>query len=567
MSGSVFRRCACRDPKTGRQYGQACPKLTNKRHGLWTIRQELPARENGDRRVFRRSGYASKTEGQADLDKLRALLSLPGEDDVEARLRIGDLLESVASKKEPIPEYEETKRRLRSGQSLTEHLTVGEWLDLWFASKKTRKTTNNGYASHIRAHLKPHIGHIRVDRLNVGHLVEMFDAIADANEVIEAENQARRDQVARCKPGKRGRPTAAERERLAQERAKLAEMKPFRKTNGAATRQRIRATLRTALNAAIARQLITFNPAAHVELDSGKRPKALLWTEERVQRWQETGAKPSPVMVWTPAQLGVFLDHAEQDRLYAFFHLVAFRGLRRGEGVGQEWMDTDLDKALLAVSKEIVVDGWTPYESEPKTDGSAATIGLDSATVAVLRNHRARQNEERLKWGAAWKNTGKVFTQEDGSWLHPDTVSQTFDRICREANLPPINLRDLRHVAATLTHAGGGDLHTIKETLRHTTITLTSDTYTSLLPEIDREVAENAARLVPRARSAASASTTGLTSGSPGTSNTSSPRLEKPSRGEKMQVTNGVVTSSDGRPCRTRTDNQWIKSPLLCQLS
>jgi hypothetical protein len=55
-----------------------------------------------------------------------------------------------------------------------------------------------------------------------------------------------------------------------------------------------------------------------------------------MRRWQQDGRKPSPVMVWTPAQLGAFLDHASAHRLYAFFHLVAFRGLRRGEAVGQD---------------------------------------------------------------------------------------------------------------------------------------------------------------------------------------------------------------------------------------
>jgi hypothetical protein len=72
----------------------------------------------------------------------------------------------------------------------------------------------------------------------------------------------------------------------------------------------------------------------------------------------------------------------------------------------------------------------------------------------------------------------------------------------RLTDLPPITLRDLRHVAATLTHGGGGDIHTVKETLRHSTITLTSHTYTSLLPELDREIAEKAAKLIPRSRPA-----------------------------------------------------------------
>ncbi|KJK54727.1 integrase, partial [Saccharothrix sp. ST-888] len=145
--------------------------------------------------------------------------------------------------------------------SLTSRLTVGEWLDMWLASKKTRKTTTNGYESHVRVHLKPRIGHIRLSRLNVGHLVEMFDAIADENETIAAENQARREQVARCSPGRPGAPKAEERARLAEERTKLAAMQPYRKLTGPATRQRVRSTLRAALNAAIARELITFNPA------------------------------------------------------------------------------------------------------------------------------------------------------------------------------------------------------------------------------------------------------------------------------------------------------------------
>lgn len=55
-------------------------------------------------------------------------------------------------------------------------------------------------------------------------------------------------------------------------------------------------------------------------------------------------------------------------------------------------------------------------------------------------------------------------------------------------------------MAATLIHAGGGDLHAIKETLRHGTIQLASDMYTSLLPQVDQEVARNAEGVVPRAR-------------------------------------------------------------------
>jgi integrase len=301
--------------------------------------------------------------------------------------------------------------------------------------------------------------------------------------------------------------------RRAAARAKLEAMPPYRRVTGPATKQRIRATLRTALNAAIARQLITFNAAAHVELTSGKRPKAQLWTDERVTHWRETGSRPSAVMVWTPPQIGEFLDAAEGHRLYALFHLVAFRGLRRGEAVGQDWANVNLDGQEITVAREIVVDGWKLVEDTPKTESSASTIGLDSVNVAVLRAHRQRQSAERAAWNeqaardreqglaaADWEDTGKVFVREDGRWLHPETVSDVFRQLITQADLPPINLRDLRHCAATLIHAGGGDMFAIKETLRQSTTKLAGDTYTSLLKEVDLEIAEKAAALVPRQR-------------------------------------------------------------------
>jgi integrase len=111
-------------------------------------------------------------------------------------------------------------------------------------------------------------------------------------------------------------------------------------------------------------------------------------------------------------------------------------------------------------------------ESTPKTEDSAATIALDSINVTALREHRDRQLAERaelVERDLPWTDTGKVFTTETGEWLHTEKVSDVFRRLCREADLPPINLRDLRHVAATLIHAGGGDIHAVKETLRHST--------------------------------------------------------------------------------------------------
>ncbi|GKQ40320.1 site-specific integrase [Streptomyces sp. A012304] len=510
-AGGISKRCECRGPD-GKRLGAKCPQLSKRSHGAHQLRQELPVDAEGARRTFRRTGYPGVKDAQTDLDRIRAILDLAG-DDEDGQRRVGDLLAELMKTRGPIPEPVEVSRKLGVGVPLDGKMTVADWLDHVMANKKTRTTTNHGYASHIRVHIKPALGHLRLDRLGVGHVQDMFNAIDDRNDLIRAENAARREQVARCKRGKPGAPKAGERARLAAEREKLAEMPPFRRITGPATKQAIRRTLRMALNKAIAGQLITFNAAQHVELAPAARPKGLLWTAERVARWEETGVKPGPVMVWTPAQLGAFLDAAEGDRLYAFFHLIAHHGLRRGEGVGQGWDDFSPERKEIRVSAEIVVDGWTPIETAPKTDGSVGVVKIDTETVRVLQEHRVRQQEERAEWNkraaeeraagkgtADWVDTGKMFTAEDGAWLHPDVVSKAFRRIADGAGLPPINLRDLRHGAAALVKAGGGDIHDAKVKLRHGTIQLTSDTYMELFEEYEDELTEKAAAAVPRAR-------------------------------------------------------------------
>ncbi|MEU8717525.1 site-specific integrase [Streptomyces sp. NPDC048663] len=510
-AGSIYQRCECRGDD-GKLLGATCPKLKRKNHGAPAIRMELPLSAEGTRRTFRRTGYENVTVAQGDLSRLQAILDLAG-DDPDDRRRVGDLLHALGKSRAALPDPTEVSRKLGVGVPLDGSTTVGDWLDHVMANKKTRTTTNHGYGSHIRVHLKPALGHLRLDRLGVGHCQDMFNAIDDRNDVVRAENAARREQEARARWTKPGRPPAKERERLAAERAKLAEMPPYRRITGPATKQAVRRTLRMALNRAIAEQLITFNAAAHVELTAAGRPKGLLWTDERVARWRETGEKPGPVMVWTPAQLGAFLDAAEADPLYAFFHLVAHHGLRRGEGVGQNWTDFSPERKEIRVSAEIVVDGWTPIETAPKTDGSAGLVKVDAGTVRVLLEHRERQQRDRAAWNARaaeeraqgrqtadWTDTGKMFAAEDGSWLHPDAVSKAFRRISDGAGLPPINLRDLRHGAAALVKAGGGDLHDAKVKLRHSTITLTSDTYMELFQEYEDELTEKAAAVVPRAR-------------------------------------------------------------------
>jgi integrase len=215
-------------------------------------------------------------------------------------------------------------------------------------------------------------------------------------------------------------------------------------------------------------------------------------------------------MVYTPEQTGLFLDRAVRHRLYALYHLVALRGLRRGEACGVRWEDLDLDDAgTLTIRKELIQLGWEVEEGDPKTEASDATIALDSVTIAVLKAHRERQHRAEREWGHVWVDSGYAFTGEDGSPLHPVHVTDQFERLAFEAGLPPIRLHDLRHGAATLHLKAGAEMKIVQAMLRHASITTTSDIYTSVLPEVARDAAEAAAALVPRTADMSSGGTGG----------------------------------------------------------
>lgn len=134
--------------------------------------------------------------------------------------------------------------------------------------------------------------------------------------------------------------------------------------------------------------------------------------------------------------------------------------------------------------------------STPKTAKGRRLIALDLATVAALRAHRKAQLEERLAWGGRYEDNGLVFAWENGKPIHPDRLSQQFDRYIEKLGLPDIRLHDLRHTYATLALRAGIHPKVVSERLGHSTISITLDTYSHAIPAMQEEAAEKVARLV-----------------------------------------------------------------------
>jgi integrase len=477
---AIFKTCSCR-ADDGRRLRNRCPHLRrgtgawSTNHGTWGYQIELPRSDDAPRRQLRRVGFTTSNDAKADRTKALALLALAGPDRPTA-VQIGDILQAAKAGR-PLPERDVIARRVRAGLPASTDTLLGDYLTAWCERRKLEPTTLQAYRGIVRNHLVPHLGHIPIDRLRVHHVQAMFDAITERTTAVEI---ARQSDDLDIRAGIRGR-----------------------RSTGAATMHRIRAVLRKALNDAIrTERLIEFNPAAHVELPSGKRPKARVWTTTAVDHWKATGDRPSPVMVWTPAQAGRFLDYAETHDvvLYPLFALILHRGLRRGEAVGLRDIDTDLDTGVLVVRQQITTVGYTPITKQVKTEAGDRTVTLDTGTLAIQRTHRARRAQWRLGSGPDWPDTGLFYVQPDGTAWHPETVSNRFERLVKRAELPPIRLHDLRHCAATFLKASGADMKDIQELLGHSSIAISSDTYTSVVHELEteRSKAEAAAAIVPR---------------------------------------------------------------------
>jgi len=155
-----------------------------------------------------------------------------------------------------------------------------------------------------------------------------------------------------------------------------------------------------------------------------------------------------------------------------------------------QWSDIDLDARTLTVRHALQrVDGELRLV-EPKSKSSRRTVNLPEFAVSKLYEHRARQGRERMQHGGDWSDLNLVFTSHRGTPLDNRAVTRTFQHILAENDLPRKRFHDLRHTCATFLALQGVSARVIMETLGHSEIGLTMDTYAHVLPALQREAAD-----------------------------------------------------------------------------
>jgi integrase len=219
-----------------------------------------------------------------------------------------------------------------------------------------------------------------------------------------------------------------------------------------------------ALEQAVKWQMLSRNPADYVDLPKrGNRQEMYALNQSEVS---------------------TFLQAAKSDRWYTLFSLMLGTGLRPSEALGLTWRDLDLGRATLTVRQGLSRFASEWLFQEPKSVKSRRTIPLLHSDVKLLSEHMARQKEER------WENAHNlVFLTEFGEPVgERGIVKDHFKPTLERAKLPStVRLYDMRHTHATLLLLAGVHPKVVSERLGHANITITLDTYSHVLPNMQQE--------------------------------------------------------------------------------
>jgi integrase len=197
------------------------------------------------------------------------------------------------------------------------------------------------------------------------------------------------------------------------------------------------------------------------------------------------------VRVLSPEETKKLLDAARGEPIEGLIVLAVSTGVRLGEALGLQWHDIDLERRQLRISRSLQrVSGQGQVLTETKTLRSRRTIVLPVRTAEALRALRARQGEWQRAAGSAWHKGNFVFTSSTGNPLDQRNVLRMFKRVLRKAKLPRMRFHDLRHSCASLLLAQHISPRVVMETLGHSRISVTMDTYTHVMPALMRDAAD-----------------------------------------------------------------------------
>lgn len=307
--------------------------------------------------------------------------------------------------------------------------TVAEYLEGWIEDVRPRVSgkTWERYAELVRSHIIPAVGRHRLQKLRPTDIQSFY---------TEAGKTGRKD-------GKGG-------------------LSPQ-------TVVHIHRLLGKALRDAVRKDLLQRSPVERVD-------------PPRVERQE--------MKVLNPEQINKLVKAAEGTVFHIPVVLAVYTGMRRGEILGLKWSDISLQGRMLSVRRTLEQTESGLRLKEPKSAKSRRLVVLSSRLVEILQKHQKEQQKLKDLIGRDYNDADLVCAREGGSFIEPDYISDNFRSVVKRAGLPYIRFHDLRHTHATLLLGQGIHPKIVSERLGHSTISITLDTYSHVLPTIQKDAVD-----------------------------------------------------------------------------
>ena len=199
------------------------------------------------------------------------------------------------------------------------------------------------------------------------------------------------------------------------------------------------------------------------------------------------------VNYFQPEQVAAIRDALEEEPMKwkVLTHIFLITGARRGEILGLKWSAVDFAGNRIHICNNIL---YSPdvgiYEDTPKTVTSDRWITLPDETIQLLRKYQVWQNTERLRLGEYYQNQNYLFAQDNGSPMHPDSVTDWMNKFSKRHELPHINPHAFRHTMASMLYFNGVDSVSISKRLGHAQVSTTANIYAHVMEAADRKNAD-----------------------------------------------------------------------------
>lgn len=330
-------------------------------------------------------------------------------------------------------ELHKFRTEVEAGEYISpEKLTLETFITDWeskYAEKELAATTLANYMSHIKNHIIPSIGHMRLDQVKPLHIINLLN------------DMKRKD---------------GSKEPLSER-----------------TKQDTYLTIRNIFERAVDWKIIKESPVKTV-----KKPRII---EDKV------------VNVYDEDEVAALFVAAEKEPFHwrMFLTLILATGLRRSEALGLEWTKVDLDKGTIDITQAITKGRKGSVIKGPKSKKSKRLISLPSSVIDEFESFHLHWKKEKMKMRDMWveEKHNWLFCNENGTHFHPDTPTTWWTRFTTRVDVRYIKLHDLRHTSATLLINQGVHAKIISERLGHSDIRVTMNTYGHVLRKADQEAA------------------------------------------------------------------------------